>query len=463
MAAIQGQDSVFGKVLAMWPGRKSAAEHISDEPNYPSGRMSGAVGFHEVGDIVFTRDPSVISALIRVGQKMLSGRSAQFSHVAICMYPGLFVHSVPGRGVEVFGIEEKGGESINFDVKAHYKPVTLRLNVAKGNMATVLDAINYWLDQKYSYRFLERFGARLGSTFCSQFIAQILEKSSLLSGRVSFPTHVTPASLYDLLLPHATDVSAKYYRYQDILKTDAEQLRLANDLARNQMKRAALRRVSYARTVQAINNFGERQIESQFREAIQVTEKVTQTRSNGELLFRPRRISVNDFEPIYKNINSWLDNIDSFFKAKPGSGGLANWRETASPASRLLGMIGITLADDKARSAIRVILEEADDLENWCSDFSKIAQGETGFADLGDDYETVIAGRLARFNLDDELGVSDKLASVRRQVQGKRLTSDDANGLLSKLDQLDQAWRRFQDAQLSCRKAWVNHADKKEK
>lgn len=199
--------------------------------------FSNVSRFQKTGDLIFCRDNGVVSRLLRVGQQGVDGLPAPYSHAAICLTPGLLLHSVPDGGVQLLGIEEQSGEAIDFAPKSKDSVKVLRLDSLDAN--EMLKAMLYWTGQRYNFRLLSDSGSGDGRAFCSQLLVQILTKIGFKIPGVESDHRITPSRLYRAISEAgATDVSAEYRAYAIKLQDSAEECQLlAHDVVRVTIRR----------------------------------------------------------------------------------------------------------------------------------------------------------------------------------------------------------------------------------
>lgn len=204
------------------------------------------------GDLVFSRGRGAISMLSRWGQGIKDDQYAEFSHVSACVYPGLFVHSIPKGGVQTFNFEQENG--IDFRQHVPAKFAAIRFDSINLDIDDVTRVIGYWMGQTYSFRFLTHTQLP-GSVFCSQLIIQILDKVGIELPGVRIGAPITPSALYRIALENgARDVSSGYVDYAERLARDpAEFSRLRNNMVRRAVQSTIAKRLNLARIEAAIN------------------------------------------------------------------------------------------------------------------------------------------------------------------------------------------------------------------
>ena len=189
---------------------------------------------HRTGDVIFSRDRDLLSRLIRGGHLLLDWRPGRFSHVTLCAFPGLFIDSVPKDGVRVFDVEHRSNDCVRFHRLLTSRPVVLRPPPDAVSTDKVLDSIAYWTGQEYSFRYVRAAGARRGTAYCSQFVAQVFAHAGVdLGGRLESP-FVTPTALYDkMVAAGAADVTEAYIRFDALLNDpQAQPSAFSDDLPR---------------------------------------------------------------------------------------------------------------------------------------------------------------------------------------------------------------------------------------
>lgn len=132
--------------------------------------------FQNAGDIIFVRTPKRIP-LNRIAQTVATGKRAKYTHVLLCVMPGLYVHSVVNQGVHLVLAENEEG---NFPaLYGDGWKVVRNLNLSQNHqsMAMVAYRAAYYIGQKYNGAFAvsgflsQRF--KISRSFCSELIAKI--------------------------------------------------------------------------------------------------------------------------------------------------------------------------------------------------------------------------------------------------------------------------------------------------
>lgn len=216
--------------------------------------MTLAYATHRIGDLVFCRDKSFLSSVIRLGQWFTNFGQAQYAHVAMCLGPGLFIHSVPEGGVQTLDFGEANSESIDFCPPRKGDTLVVRLDDLNASQLGLLRSALYWAGQSYSYDF---FGLRVSNerAFCSQFLARVLSENgiSLNKGQSIFPSE-----LFDQVrrISHV-DVTEDYASYQSTWESDArERCALQNEISRRSIKTAINFNLLHGHAVVALNRMG---------------------------------------------------------------------------------------------------------------------------------------------------------------------------------------------------------------
>jgi hypothetical protein len=207
---------------------------------------SSVYGSHQIGDIIFSHEHGDKSSrLILLAQSMLDQTPAEYSHVAICLSPGIFVHAVPHdeQSVPTKGASYSVVENY-FNIAAYKdnlhaltlpKISVLRLTALSQNYwAPLQKAILYLFGQEYTFRFLMRPGRDTGTTFCSRFVVQILRRSGISLSDLG-PSHgVTPSKLHRALFRVSEDVTPLYHSFNSELASSLrERELLAEDVCRS--------------------------------------------------------------------------------------------------------------------------------------------------------------------------------------------------------------------------------------
>ncbi|MBR0656110.1 hypothetical protein [Plastoroseomonas arctica] len=203
----------------------------------------GLMQLHETyrrGDLIFTCDKGVLSKALLVGQTLADGKPARFAHVALCVAPGLLVESIPptgehpAGGVRIVRVEDDADCRFHVMPKRRFRA----LRLPKMDSDRVLGAIQYYLDQTYSYRFLVR-PDHAGSVFCSQFAMQVLARAGVTPPGLPEGHLVTPSTLFRAAAKAgARDLSEDYRAIAERIEGEAD-LRAA--MATDPMRTGGLR------------------------------------------------------------------------------------------------------------------------------------------------------------------------------------------------------------------------------
>lgn len=205
---------------------------------------------HKIGDLIFCRGQDGISRALIFAQRYIDGEPARFSHVAMCIYPGLFLHSVPGGGVQLIRAEERGNEEIDFlsgDV------IALRPDYGPIPDFTLLKAMLFWTGQRYNFSFFKPMSSFSGKAYCSQLIVQVMQRLQLRHLYIDGKELITPSRLFRVAAENATDVTDKYRFFAEHLRQHRhERRRLEFDFAREQVFKSVRHTVTQSRTRKAL-------------------------------------------------------------------------------------------------------------------------------------------------------------------------------------------------------------------
>ncbi len=198
-----------------------------------------ALRYQRPGDLVFSTGHGPKAATLRFLQRVRDSAPAMFSHVAVCVYPGLFIHSVPRGGVQLVNFEDRHG--IDFGPHEPRRFAVVRLPDLAIDVEDVLRVITYWTGQKYNFRLASRVSAPPGQVFCSQLVVQILDRAGVRWPGLAPGQPITPSALHRLAMDRGgEDVSDSYADYAARLSAFAkEHWRLKNDPVRMAIRRAA--------------------------------------------------------------------------------------------------------------------------------------------------------------------------------------------------------------------------------
>src|SRR5579864_5150736 len=153
--------------------------------------------FQVPGDIVFVQTRKKIP-FNRMAQTAVSRRRARYTHVLLCVMPGLYIHSIPHKGVHFIAAED---DEANFP--EHYGDrLAVRRNTQLTNNVALAGQIpwkaQYFIGQKYNGAF--GGAARLAQlwrdshSFCSELIARIYQDLGISVCDLA-PEHVLPVHL----------------------------------------------------------------------------------------------------------------------------------------------------------------------------------------------------------------------------------------------------------------------------
>jgi hypothetical protein len=211
--------------------------------------MTKVYDYLAAGDLIFCRDNSVVSRALRMAQRYVDGQVAPYSHAAMCIHPGLLIHSVPGGGVQLLRIEEDHPEAIDLVGGNGTDIAVLRLEKWPIQALALLQAMLFWTGQTYNFSFLKPVEGVCGKAYCSQLIVQILTRAGVGLPDELQKGPVTPSKLFREIsrLP-MMDVTGRYRHYGRLLKEcPQERYLLANDIPREMIMRGARHNLDQAR------------------------------------------------------------------------------------------------------------------------------------------------------------------------------------------------------------------------
>jgi hypothetical protein len=132
--------------------------------------------FQKAGDIIFIQTRKRIP-LNRFAQSLATAKRANYTHVLLCVMPGLYVHSVVKPGVHLVAAEDDEG---NFPARYGKRwKVVRNIKVAKDPMlmGQVANKAIYYIGQKYNGAFaissLLPWRFKASRSFCSELVARI--------------------------------------------------------------------------------------------------------------------------------------------------------------------------------------------------------------------------------------------------------------------------------------------------
>ncbi|MBC7951614.1 MAG: hypothetical protein H7Z12_07290 [Rhodospirillaceae bacterium] len=147
---------------------------------------------HSCGDIIFTLAPGWAPWVNRIAQFLLRGRFPRHSHVMLCIWPGLYIHSDKPGGVITVRAEEA-------NLFKKYKRVTVFRNQewsANVDLSVkILHSATFHLKKGYnSGFFLSRLvrSLDLSRVFCSELIARVFAERGLGDSLPSRPFFCLP-------------------------------------------------------------------------------------------------------------------------------------------------------------------------------------------------------------------------------------------------------------------------------
>ncbi len=172
--------------------------------------------FQRIGDIIFVSSKKFPNANL-LTQSLIAGNTARYSHVLLCVLPGLYVHSMPENGVQFLQGESPDAD---FDKKYGTAWAVRRLRRLSDNpeLAGRLSwRAAYYLGQSYNWVFL---GSRLigqsystSHSFCSELIVRIFNDVGVpilqpaFAPEKALPAHLDEATLSD----DWTDLTSSYH------------------------------------------------------------------------------------------------------------------------------------------------------------------------------------------------------------------------------------------------------------
>ena len=160
------------------------------------------------GDVIFVASPDKGSKLTRLIERLLTGSRSEFSHVMLVAYPGLYVDSMPDRGVKAVRASKYGDLSEKKFKVFRNEKFTLQFgqSAKRSEDSTDQDEIYRKLDEHIDADYRKRYNfwfflKRVLSSnadnvlFCSEFVARTLRALEI------DPLHNRPAEkVYPSLL-----------------------------------------------------------------------------------------------------------------------------------------------------------------------------------------------------------------------------------------------------------------------
>ena len=178
------------------------------------------------GDVVLTQSHGARGILNRVAQALVSGKRTKFTHVLLCVAPGVLMDATPEHGVQLRNVvREVLGGRLTDQMVADGTLVALRPAEGKWDPSdgTGICSTMAHLGKKYNWGFLiphssdaDGESERATSAFCSELV------SVMLKGWGVLPGDTRPASK---TLPVHFDRLQKTEEWQDVTHEWAERLR----------------------------------------------------------------------------------------------------------------------------------------------------------------------------------------------------------------------------------------------
>jgi hypothetical protein len=182
--------------------------------------------FHTTGDILFTADVTKgsdnirrLQALRRANEVVSRGRTPRFSHVLMCVMPGLFIESTPAS----WRIDDDSpavrfirAEDCDWSDRSDFQVMRLRsLGSQQRFCVKIQERCIFHGGKPYHYYL---FGDHEDRVFCSELVTRIYEETGIRLVPSRQPSHTFPFDL-ELALGDSnewTDVTALYTRADDL-------------------------------------------------------------------------------------------------------------------------------------------------------------------------------------------------------------------------------------------------------
>lgn len=133
--------------------------------------------FQEIGDVVFVRAKNLDTRLITAGQTFLTGKRAIYSHVLLCVAPGLYLHAIPKSGV--FFANTESPEMCFPNVYPQWS-VRRNTQLSTAKRFELSQWAAYYIGQAYNFRLvgstLSHTRYRRAHSYCSEVIAKVYRK-----------------------------------------------------------------------------------------------------------------------------------------------------------------------------------------------------------------------------------------------------------------------------------------------
>lgn len=173
--------------------------------------------FQRHGDIVLVAADKSLNLNLLL-QSLLRGHQARFSHVLLCVMPGLYVHSTTDRGVHLVAAED---EEANFPAKygdawkvLRHQRLANDLNLA----ARLQWRVIFYLGQDYNWSFQATHWRgtqyNLAHSFCSELVARVFQDIGVSAfGEPKAPPDTLPTDFDHVAIGQDwIDVTADYRR-----------------------------------------------------------------------------------------------------------------------------------------------------------------------------------------------------------------------------------------------------------
>lgn len=172
--------------------------------------------FQQTGDVVLVRGRDGSKLFNLVGQTLVRGKIAEYSHVLLCVIPGLYVHAMPRGGVHFVSTED---DEVRFSAVCSRWSARRNTTLSQADKVAILSAAIYFLGQDYNYLLT----ASTRHSYCSELIAKVFRKIMRdviprdQPPETAFPVDVAGATA----LPPWSDVTAEYESGLGDLSTNA--------------------------------------------------------------------------------------------------------------------------------------------------------------------------------------------------------------------------------------------------
>lgn len=182
------------------------------------------------GDIVLVAGKKLLSKSLITMQKAIN-KESKYSHVAICIGTGLFIHAVNKKGVQIVTLNELFDDSIEDNWI-----VIRNNNIASQNNVIIFQKSHYYVHQKYKFDF--KSDEKYNQSFCSELVVKLIREYDKDFFKQKSSKYIYPIHFQELVnISNEWDYATNIYKdilYNDKFKSVKESIDIHSEFIKSQ-------------------------------------------------------------------------------------------------------------------------------------------------------------------------------------------------------------------------------------